>query len=142
MKPARLLAAVLLLAALAHASKVPPGERKIFSNVRYNKQTRELTGRELILVIFGENVSATLNEFHGGAYPTQRVMKGTLRANELRLRGKSESGRIYLTATIAGSRASGMFGYRPVGETMRTEPVQLRLTPHCVYPTCAGPTME
>jgi hypothetical protein len=141
-KPVRLLAAVLLLAAIAQATKIPPGERKIFSDVRYNKQTHELTGKELILVIFGDRVSATLNDFQGGAYPVQRVMKGTLRRNELRLRGKSEAGRIYLTAMLSGPRFSGTFGYRPLGETMRTESVQLRLTPHCVYQTCAGPTLD
>lgn len=142
MKPARLLAIVLLLAAVAHATKIPPGERKIYSNVRYNKQTKELFGRELILVIFGERVSATLNEFEGGAYPVQRVLKGTLRGGELHLRGRSETGKVFLYATISGARVSGNFTFRPVGEKPQNEALQLRFTTHCVYPTCAGPTMN
>ena len=142
MKPVRLLAAVLLLAALAHATKVPPGERRVYSNVRYNKQTKELTGRELVLVIFGDRVSATLNEFQGSSYPIQRVMKGTLRGGELHLRGRSESGKVFLYATISGPRVNGNYTFRPVGEPSRNESLQLRLTTHCVYPTCAGPTTE
>jgi hypothetical protein len=141
-KPVRLLAAVLLLAALAHASKIPPGERRIYSNVRYDKRTKELNGKELILVIFGEHVSATLNDFQGGSYPIQRVLKGTLRSGELHLRGRSESGKVFLYATVSGPRVSGNFTFRPVGERPQNESLQLRLTPHCVYQTCAGPTME
>jgi hypothetical protein len=141
-KRARLLAVVLLLVAAAHATKIPPGERKIYSNVRYNKQTRELVGKELILVIFGEHVSATLNDFQGGMYPIQRVLKGTLRANQLRLHGRNEAGRLYLLATISGTHLGGSLGFRPVGERPKTESVQLRLAKGCVYPTCAGPTMD
>ena len=96
-----LLAALLAQPTLVHAAKVGPAQGpKIYSNVHYHKDTGDLLGDELILVIIGSKVSATLNDFEGGSHPIQSVFHGTLVANHLRLHGKSEFGKFRLTGTM------------------------------------------
>jgi hypothetical protein len=135
-----LLAALLAQPALIHAGKVGPAQGpKIYSNVRYHKDTGDLLGDELILVIIGSDVSATLNDFEGGTHPIQSVFRGTLVANRLRLRGKSEFGRFRLTGTMEGTLLVATITSRRVGQPATVRVAKLRLMKHCVYSTCGGP---
>ena len=150
MSRARLPALVLLAALLAQAgfaqgiftrrnrvgAAVGP---TIFSNVHYQKQTGDLLGDELILVILGHKVSATLNYFDGGSHPVQRVLSGTLRENRLRLYGKSDFGRVRVIGTIAGTQLSAVVTDRRIGQVQPSRQMQLRLVKRCWFPTCAGP---
>ncbi len=138
MRPARLLAILLLCSALAPAKNLTIAGPKIYSNV-HTQAANDIVGDELILIITGRNVQATLNEFQGGRYPTQRVLKGTLHGTTLRLRGKHEFGKIRIAGTLAGTHLSAAITDRHVGQEPKTRTVHLLLVKKCWYPTCGPP---
>ena len=146
----RLLALLLLAAAIAPPS-LPQGiftrrnrvgaatGPRIFSSVRYHKETGDLLGDELVLVILGQKVSATLNDFEGGSHPNQRVLNGTLRDNRLRLYGKNEFGKVRILGTLSGTQLTAVITDRRIGQTPSSRQMQLRLVKKCWFPTCGGP---
>ena len=139
MSAARLLVVLVLLAPLAFARNPgDPAGPKVYSNV-HAAQPNDLIGDELILVILGYHVSATLNEFQGGRYPTQRVLRGTLLSGRLRLYGKHEYGKIRILGALVGAQLTVAITDRKVGQAPATRQAQLHLVKRCVYSTCAGP---
>jgi len=138
-RAARLLLVVLLAASFAHARIGPAAGPKVFSNVRATRPAGEIFGDELILVIIGHNVSATLNHFQGGQVPVQRVLKGTLRGARLHLHGKHEFGKIHILGTLASPQLNVTITDRAVGQQPQTRQAQLLLVKKCWFPSCGGP---
>jgi hypothetical protein len=138
-KAGLLLAILLLCSPLALAKTQSIAGPKIYSNVHVAQSSSDLLGDELILIINGHDVQATLNEFQGGRYPTQRVLKGTLRGTTLRLRGKHEFGKIRISGTLAGGRLAAIVTDRHVGQAPKTRAIHLTLVKKCWYPTCGPP---
>lgn len=147
---ARLLALLLLAATLAQAGlaqgiftrrhKVGAAlGPTIYSSVHYQKQTGDLLGDELILVILGLKVSATLNDFEGGSHPMQRVLSGTLRNDRLWLYGKNEFGKIRIVGTVTGTQLNALITERRIGQVRPSRQVQLHLVKKCWFPTCGAP---
>jgi hypothetical protein len=148
-KLARLLAVVILVSVAASTASPqiftrpkrigPPAGPKIYSNVRYHQDSGDLLGDELVLVILGQKVSATLNNFQGDKHPNQSVMNGTLVEGRLRLYGKDELGKFRLTGTLSGNQLTAVITGRRVGQPPTSRRTQMRLVKKCWFSTCAGP---
>jgi hypothetical protein len=141
-----IIALVLACASLASAQiftrpkKVgPPSGPRVYSNVRYHQDSGDLLGDELVLVILGSKVSATLNNFQGDRHPNQSVLNGTLIENRLRLYGKDEFGKFRLTGTLSGNQLSAIITGRRIGQAPTSRRTQLHLVKRCWFPTCGGP---